>query len=141
MTNIWRKNVLELYHLGLSNLDLKNIIETNPNILSMSDLEIEENLSILKQRNCSKKIIKNIIISNPFYLTRQKEDIKELLNTLEKIKISNLPLLLDANPDILNKDAFEIEDFITQKSKKYSLKEIAELIENNPYLMDEEETK
>lgn len=130
--------MVELYNLNLNEVDIKNIIETNPDIKDVSKGEILKRIYILKQINCNDKIIKNIIISNPFYLNKSEEDIIKLIHKLTSIGLKNLDLLFDSNPDLLNKDAFEIDDFIMKKRKEYSLAEIVDMIDSNPYIIDEE---
>ena len=129
--------MLELYNLGISEKDIKYILETNPEIEEISRKEIINLINILKQINCSSPIIKNIIITNPFYLTRVDTDIIELINKLEQLGLSNLNYLFDANPYLLNKDVFEIDKFIKEQTKKYSPKDIIDMIESNPYIIDD----
>lgn len=129
--------MLELYNLGITEKDIKYILETNPQIKEISKEEIINLINILKQINCSPDIIKNIIITNPFYLTRIDTDIIELINKLEQLELSNLNYLFDANPYLLNKDAFEIDEFIKEQTKKYYTKDIFNMFESNPYIMDE----
>ena len=52
--------------------------------------------------------------------------------------LTNLNLLFEANPFFLNKDLFEIEDFIKLKEQDgLSIEEIVDLIDSNPYAIDE----
>lgn len=127
--------MLELYNLGIMEKDLKHISETNPEIKETTSEEIIKLINILKKIKCNNNVIKNIIITNPFYLTRLDTDIIELINKLDSIGISNLNYLFDANPYLLTKEAFEIEDFIKEKSKDYSLEEIIDMIDTNPFII------
>ena len=128
----------ELYKVGLNEIDIKNMLETNPKIINLAEEELTDQINILKAINCNPKIIKNILISNPFYLTNLKEDMINLINILKRIGLNNLELLLDANPNLLNKDVYEIEEFINNKINHYSLEEIIDMIDNNPFIIDEE---
>ena len=131
--------MLELYNIGINELELKTMIETNSEIINLSDEEIKQLIHILKQINCSEKMIKNIIISNPFYLSRVDEDIMKLIHKLSSIGVINLNMLFDTNPDLLSKDAFEIDEFINKNKDKYSLEELIDQLESNPYIIGEEE--
>lgn len=130
--------MLELYNLGISELDIKNIIEMNPTIKNIPEEEILKLIMILKQVNCNDKMIRNIIISNPFYLSRIDTDIINLINKLASLGLSTLNLLFDTNPYLLNKDAFEIEKFLKKKQKDYSIEEIVDMIDSNPYIIEED---
>ena len=47
-------------------------------------------------------------------------------------------LLFDSNPWLLNKDLFEIEEFIEKKQEEgLLLEEIVDLMDSNPYVIDE----
>lgn len=129
--------MLELYNIGLNEADINNIIKINPDIKEVSSEKIQQLLNILKQINCSQQIIKNIIISNPYYLTRIDTNIIKLINKLKELGLSTLNLLFDTNPSLLNKDAFEIDDFIAKECKEYTLEEIADMIDSNPFIIDE----
>ena len=129
--------MLELYKIGITDLDLKDILETNPKITDISDEDIHKLINILKQINCNNQTIKNIIISNPFYLTRLDTDIINLINKLTTLGLNTLNLLFDSNPYLLNKDDFEIEDFVNDQLEKYTLEEIIDIIDNNPFIIDE----
>ena len=51
----------ELYNLGIRDTTLKCMIEINPEILEMSNNEINEKKDILKKINCTDREILNII--------------------------------------------------------------------------------
>ncbi len=127
----------ELFNLGITENDIKEMLETFPNIKDIDENNIKKLITILKRVGCSNRTIKDIIISNPFYLDRLDTDIIKLIQKLESIGLENLNILFDTNPYLLNKDAFEIDDFIKEHIQNYSLEEIAEAIDDNPYLLDE----
>lgn len=129
--------MLELYNLGINEAEIKDVFEINPQIKNISSEQILKLITILKQIDCNDRIIRNIIITNPFYLTRLDTDIINLMNKLVSIGLRNLNILFDTNPYLLNKDAFEIDNFIKEQQKKYSLEEIVNIIDNNPYIIDE----
>jgi len=130
--------MLELYNLGIKEQDIKFIVEQCPDILEMTNEEIIEKIELLKLIECSDIHIRNIISSNPNYLTRLNKDIIDLINKLSKLGFSCLNLLFDSNPFLLNKDAFEIDDYIKLKlNQGNSLVNIIDEIESNPYIIDE----
>lgn len=131
--------MLELYNIGINELELQTMIETNSEITDLSDEEIKQLIHILKQINCSDKMIKNIIICNPFYLSRIDIDIMKLIHKLTSIGVTHLNILFDTNPDLLNRDDFEIDDFINKNKEKYSMEELVDRLESNPYIIGEEE--
>lgn len=126
-----------IYNLNLSEDTIKSMIEMCPNILELTDKEIEEKISILKSINVDENMLRNIISSNPMYLDRINGDIFSLLNKLYNLGFTSLNTLIDANPYILNLDAFEIENYINKRLTNESLDEIIEDLESNPYLFSE----
>ena len=130
--------MLELYNLGIQEQELKFIIEQCPEILDTPEKEIKEKIELLKLIECSEIHIRNIICSNPNYLTRLNKDITDLMKKLSTLGLNTLNLLFDSNPFLLNKDSFEIDDYITKKQKQgESLIDILDEIESNPYIIDE----
>ena len=78
-------------------------------------------------------------MSNPLYLNRCNEDILNLIKRLYDLKINSLNLLFDSNPWMLNKDAFEIDDFIYKKQQEgIVLEYIIDMLDSNPYIINEE---
>ena len=129
--------MLELFNLGISEIEIKEILETNPDLKELSDEDIIQNIFILKQIGCTDSIIKHIIISNPFYLSRSNTDIINLIKKLISIGLKNLQIFFDSNPYFLNKDDFEINDFIKEYSKKYTQEKIIDILESNPFIIEE----
>ena len=127
-----------LFELGISDNDIKNMIELCPMIKDMSDDEIKEKINILNYIGCNIRHIKNIIVSNPNYFDRINDDIFKLINYLNKIGISNIYLLFDSNPYLLNRDMFEIEEYIDNRRENgMTFEEILDEFESNPYIIDE----
>lgn len=111
-------------------------------MLKQSDLDINssvlEKVKLLEAFNFKKEEINNIITSNPMILTSCDEDIIKLLEFLNLVGFSNLNLLIDSNPDILNLEVFEIENYI--KNKELSgedLEDIVDNLEQDPSLFNE----
>lgn len=127
-----------LFGLGINDNELKSMFEQCPFIMDMSDEEIKEKIEILTYIGCNERHIRNIIASNPYYLDRMNEDLLKLINYLKKIGVSMINLLFDSNPYLLNKDDFEIREYIDGRLKKGdSLEEIVDELESNPYIIDE----
>lgn len=127
-----------LFELGIDDRDIKNMLELCPMILDMSDNEIKDKIDILSYIGCNMRHIRNIIISNPNYFDRINDDIFKLIDYLKKIGISNIYLLFDSNPYLLNKDVFEIEEYINNRKEiGMSLEEIVDEFDTNPYIIDE----
>lgn len=130
--------MIELYNFGIDENDLKEMININPDILSLESEEIKEMINILKMIECSERQVKNILYANPFYLSRVKNDILSLCKKLKEIGITDLNLFFDSNPAFLNKDVFEIDDYINSElSKGISIEQIVDNLETNSYIIDE----
>ena len=128
-----------LLELGINEFDLKNMLYVVPNIVDMSDKEIDDKIDILKYVGCNDRHIKNIIISNPGYLDRVNSDLLKLINYLNTNGFSNLNLLFDSNPYFLNYDVFEVRNYINkQVNLGKNMTDIMDEIESNPYVMDYE---
>lgn len=124
-----------LYRLGIGDTDINVMLEACPDIKDLTNEEIEEKVSLLEQLECSEKQIRNIIISNPMYLDRMNEDIIALVNKLISLEMSSLNIVFDSYPYLLNKDVFEIEEYLDKKEG--NLEDIIDELESNPYLIDE----
>lgn len=109
--------MLYLYDIGFSDDDIRELLEINPELSNLLEEEIVQLVAVLKNINCSESIIKNIITSNSFYLNRCAEDVTELIYKLESLGIKRLDITFDSNPWLLNKDAFEIDDYIEEQQK------------------------
>ncbi len=111
--------------------DFKNVLDANPFIGKLDDLEIENNINFLKEVDCSYEQMKNIIIFNPWLFNRSYDELKKLKNKLISIGITNLNITFDTQPLLLNKEIFEIDDFINEQIKKgLEINEIADIIDS-----------
>jgi len=127
-----------LFELGIDDKEIKNMIELCPSILDMNDDEIRDKIDILSYIGCNIRHIRNIIISNPNFFDRINDDIFKLIGYLREIGINDVYLLFDSNPYLLNKDVFEIEEYINnRKETGMSLEEIVDEFDSNPYIIDE----
>lgn len=129
-----------LFELGISDNDIKNMLEQVPSIMDFSIEEIDEKVEILKYVNCNDRQIRDIIASNPYYLDRINNDVLKLISYLKKIGFNSLNLLFESNPYFLNYDLFEIEEYIDKRRNDgMDILDIIDEIDSNPYIIDEME--
>lgn len=128
----------ELFSWNLNDLDIKEMISINKDILNLDNEEIKNIISILKYINCSDSEIRNILVTNPNYLSRCYSDVIELINKFKSLNIDDLNELFNSNPHLLNKDVFEIEDYINNEiSNGKKLDDIIDELVSNPFIIDE----
>ena len=73
-----------------------------------------------------------IKIGNPNVLIRSYNDLLKLIKCFNKHGFTNLNLLFDSNPYLLNKDEFELENYFNEKlSDGLNKEDIIDLIETN----------
>lgn len=123
----------KLVELGITEEEIKSMLELNQNILEEPELNIL--IDILYLINCDERMIKNILISNPNYLSRTKEDVVGLINKLLELGLNDLNVLFDSNPYLLDLDDFDIEDY--KLEHHYSNEELANQLEGNPFIFSE----
>ena len=128
----------ELFNLGISENTIENMLEFNPNLKDLSNIEIQRNIKLLENIGCSKNDILNIISSNTLYLFKSENDIINLIDYLKKIGFISLSILFEANPYILNLENYEIENYINnRKEKGEEIEDIIDDLDSNPYLFNE----
>lgn len=128
----------ELFFWNLNDLDIKEMISINKDILNLDNEEIINIISILKYINCSDSEIRNILVTNPNYLSRCYSDVIDLINKFKYLNIDDLNELFNSNPHLLNKDVFEIEDYINNEiSNGKKLDDIIDELVSNPFIIDE----
>ncbi len=120
-----------LFNLGFNENEIKNIITTNNEVMNLSDEEIKSLVEKLVNIGCKDYHIKNIISANPYYLSRSTTDVNNLISKLSSLGITNLETTFDSNPWLLNKDAYEIDEYIIdEQSKGLSIDEIIDNIDS-----------
>ena len=128
----------ELYNIGISDTTLKGMIEINPEILEMSNNEINAKKNILKRINCTDREFLNIISSNSLMLSRTNSGLVDLINYLKELGFDNLNILFDSNPYILNLEPFEIKRYIDDRlNDGESIDDVIDELDSNPYLFNE----
>ena len=127
-----------LKKLEISEKTIKQMLEICPNIKDLKEEDFLEKVDILKRIKCDNIQIRNIISSNSTYLDRSSKDIENLINKMYAIGFTELNILFDGNPYILNLDAYEIENYIKNKEKNGEVKEdIIDNLSSNPFLFEE----
>lgn len=117
-----------LLELGIDVKDINNIIEMNKNLVDYEDYK--KNVEVLKMIGCDDKEIRNIIISNPNFIIRSNSDVVKLIKAFNSYGFTDLDMLFDSNPYLLNLDDFELIDFFNKKEKEgLSKQEIIDLVE------------
>lgn len=91
-----------LIKFGFTIEEINILMDTNEDISSISDNEVNNIIKLLKDINCSNNTIKNIFICNPFIITNNINDITKLIDKLKELGFKNINLLFDSNPYILN---------------------------------------
>ena len=128
----------ELYDIGFDEENIKNMLETCREIKELDENDIIKSIDVLKNINCNNNQIKNILISNPFYLCRSNGDILRLFELLVNLGLSDLNLLFDSNPYLLNKDEYEIKDYVDIELKKgKEINDIIDELESSPFIIDQ----
>ena len=111
-----------LIRYGFSITEIKNMMDTNPDIESTPDKSIYEIIEILNSIGCLSNHIKNIFYSNPYCLSKKPQDIKRVIDKLYDLNLTHLEVLIDTNPYLLNISSKEIQKAYKQKEKE-NLKE------------------
>ena len=104
-----------LIRFGFSIDEIKNMMDSNTEINEVSDNSISEIIRILESVNCSHDTISDIFNTNPYCLTRSVDELKKLMAKFVDIGITNINILLDNNPFILNVDYKDIDSVYKEK--------------------------
>lgn len=121
-----------------SDEEIVELIENNPKIKSMSNLDMSKLLGFITSLGVDTNKLKNIILSNPLYLSRDVSEVDSLFKYLRDIGINNLDIIIDTYPLFLNYSLDDIEEFVSlQENKGLSVTDICEIIVSEPYIIDE----
>lgn len=107
-------NMNYLYNLDLNENEILDIAEANGEVQDLSEEEIIKYIYVLIDIGCTQKQIHTIITSNPAYFSRDIDDVGTFLRKLKSYDV-DVSLALEANPWLLNKDSFELDEFINEK--------------------------
>ncbi|MDD6942065.1 MAG: hypothetical protein UE699_06430 [Bacilli bacterium] len=103
-----------LYNLDLNENEILDIAEANGEVQDLSEEEMIKYIYVLIDIGCTQKQIHTIITSNPAYFSRDIDDVGTFLRKLKSYDV-DVSLALEANPWLLNKDSFELDEFINEK--------------------------
>ena len=99
---------------------------------------MEEIALFLRKLGCNDRIIRNVITSNTSILSRSVPDLEKLVAKLQQIGLTDIVDLLDANPYVLNLDAYEIDNYVKKRMESgESIEEISDNLESEPALFSE----
>lgn len=107
-------NMNYLYNLDLNENEILDIVDANGEVKDLSEEEMIKYIYVLIDIGCTQKQIHTIITSNPAYFSRDVEDVSSFLRKLKSYDI-DVSLAVEGNPWLLNKDSFELDDFINEK--------------------------
>ena len=107
-------NMNYLYNLDLNENEILDIVDANEEVNDLSEEEMLKYIYILIDIGCTQKQIHTIITSNPAYFSRDIDDVGSFLRKLKSYDI-DVSLAVEANPWLLNKDSFELDEFINEK--------------------------
>ena len=107
-------NMNYLYNLDLNENEILDIAEANGEVQDLSEEEMIKYIYVLIDIGCTQKQRHTIITSNPAYFSRDIDDVGTFLRKLKSYDV-DVSLAVDANPWLLNKDSFELDEFINEK--------------------------
>jgi hypothetical protein len=126
----------ELFKYNINEENLKEMLLLNPDIVDLSNKELEEKINILINLDCKTRHIRNILMSNPYYLTRLTSDVENLIKELLNRGFNNLNLLFDSNPHFLNNDSFEVKNYFEKELLLgKNIEDIIDEVSSNPFLI------
>mgnify|MGYP004505441583 FL=1 len=103
-----------LYNLDLNENEILDIAEANEEVQDLSEEEMIKYIYVLIDIGCTQKQIHTIITSNPAYFSRDVDDVGTFLRKLKSYDV-DVSLAVETNPWLLNKDSFELDEFINEK--------------------------
>ena len=103
-----------LYNLDLNENEILDIVDANGEVKDLSEEEMIKYIYVLIDIGCTQKQIHTIITSNPAYFSRDVDDVGTFLRKLKSYDV-DVSLAVEANPWLLNKDSFELDEFINEK--------------------------
>ena len=107
-----------LIRFGFTIEEINILMDSNEDISLVSDNDVNEVISLLRNNKCSDNTIKNIFICNPFSITNNINDTTKLIDKLKELNFNNINILLDINPYILNISDKELEKLYNNKKEE-----------------------
>lgn len=128
----------ELYNLGITDEKIKEMLNINPNLYTIREVEVIEKERLLEFIGCTNNQALNIIVTNPLYLNKSNKSIVSLITLLANIGFKSLNILFDSNPFIFNIEEYELKKYLIEEmAKGKKLDEIVDNLDSNPYLFNE----
>lgn len=109
-------NMDYLYNLDLNENEILDIIDANDDVKNLSEEEMIKYIYVLVSIGCSQEQIHNIITSNPLYFSRDILDVSRFLERLASFDDIDLCSAIENNPWLLNKDSFELDEYISERN-------------------------
>ena len=124
----------KLIEMGIEEKELQNIY----NFIDENNQEDFLKIVCLLEEICDNQEIENIIIGNPLLFSKSYNNILELVTYMHELGFNNLNLLFDSYPAFLNKEKWEIENYIKKRLENRELTDIIDELESNPLLIEME---
>lgn len=126
----------ELFNLGYSASDIKEIYYRNPSIKELDDNEIASYIQLLRDIHCRDEEILNIIYANPFFLSQDLEEVQALIKLLYSLGATALQTTFDSFPLLLTASSSTIEKFILEKRNRgFTEQDIMDMIDSGVTLI------
>lgn len=103
-------------YMSLGNLE--EIALKNNLILSLTEDDAEAIYNTFKRVGCSIEAINEILTSNPYILSESLSQVEASAQSIYSICESNTPYILEAYPEIILRDAEELESFLKNHPNK-----------------------
>jgi len=126
---------MQLFHQK----EIDKLLEMNPKLKYLKKENTRFMIKFLSDLGCNNRTIRSIIIRNSMFLLRPCREVDELIGIFKEYGVNNLNMAFYLYPNLLNKDAYEIDNFYCKKrSEGYSNSDINNILEVEPFLIDEE---
>ena len=118
--------------------EIEKLLEEEPNLKYMDKKDARNIIKILTENKCSNRVLRSLILRNPSFLLRKYSEIKELIDIILEYGIENIDMMFYIYPNILNKSAYEIDNFFIKKHQQgLSNDLICDILEVEPFQIDE----
>ena len=125
--------LLQLFH----SKEIEKIIEKCPDVKFVPKENLRNIIKLIADQNCNNNILRYIIMNNPSFLLRDSSEIEELISILKEYGVVDFDLAFTVYPYLLNKSAYEIDNFYIKKHQEgYSNEDISEILEVQGFLID-----
>ena len=125
--------LLQLFH----EKEIQKLLEMNPKLKYLKKENTRFMIKFLSDLKCNNRVIRSIIIRNSFFLLRPCSEVDELISILKEYGVENLDMAFYIYPNLLNKNAYEIDNFYIKKRQEgYSNDDINNILEVEPFLID-----